>query len=148
MRKFKFRLQGLENIREMELDTLRQEYAQQQAELRRREQELLSTRDTLNATYTEFIRQKQHNTDPSQLLSLESYSLVLRDQLTACQAGVARQRQELSRARERLTSKHKEKKVLEKFHERQFTKYSQYIEREQQKELDETASNSYQQNQA
>ena len=148
MRKFKFRLQGLENIKEMELDTLRQEYAQQQAELRRREQELLATRDTLNAAYAEFIKRKLHHTDPADLLSLESYSLVLRDQLSACQAGVARQRQELSQARERLTSKHKEKKVLEKFHERQFTKYSQYIERELQKELDETASNAFQQNQA
>jgi flagellar export protein FliJ len=147
MRKFKFRLQGLENIKEMELDSLRQEYAQQQNELRRREQELLNARDNLNSTYTEFIRHKLNNTDPAMLLSLESYTLVLRDQLSACQTGVARQRQELANARERLTSKHKEKKVLEKFHERQFTKYSQYVDRELQKELDETASNAFQQHQ-
>jgi flagellar protein FliJ len=147
MRKFQFRLQGLENIKGMELDSLRQEYAQQQAELRRREQELLSARDSLNSTYVEFIKHKLNHTDPVMMLSLESYTLVLRDQLTACQAGVARQRQELSQARERLTNKHKEKKVLEKVHERQFTKYSQYVERELQKELDETASNAYQQSQ-
>ena len=147
MRKFKFRLQGLENIKGMELDTLRQEYAQQQAELRKREQELLSTRDNLNSTYAEFIKHKLGQADPVMLLSLESYTMVLRDQLSACQAGVAKQRQELASARERLTSKHKEKKVLEKFHERQFTKYSQYVDRELQKELDETASNAFQQQQ-
>lgn len=146
MRKFKFRLQGLENIRGMELDSMRQEYTLQQEELRNSEQELLHTRDGLNAAYNELAELRCQGMEPMIVLSLESYTQVLKSQLNACHKRVAGQRQALAAARERLTEKHKEKKVLEKFRERQHSRHSQYVERELQKELDETASNAHQQN--
>ena len=146
MRKFRFRLQGLTNLKGAELDALRQEHANAQAELRRSEEELLNTRAALDATYSELMDLRIKQADPTILLSLESYSIVLREQILALQQRVARQRQDLAEAHERLVAKHKEKKVLEKYRERKFTEYSQNVERELQKELDEAASHVQQDN--
>jgi flagellar export protein FliJ len=143
MRKFRFRLQNLENIRGMELDALRQAMANAQAGLRRAEEELLDARAALDSTYNEVAQLRLERADPMLLLSLESYTGVMRDQVLACAQQVARRKAELRAARERLVAKHKEKKVLEKFRERQHLKYSQYVERETQKELDETAKSSH-----
>jgi flagellar export protein FliJ len=143
MRKFRFRLQNLENIRGMELDALRQAMANAQAGLRRAEEELLDARDALDSTYNEVAQLRLERADPMLLLSLESYTGVMRDQVLACAQQVARRKAELREARERLVAKHKEKKVLEKYRERQHLKYSQYVERETQKELDETAKSSH-----
>lgn len=143
MRKFRFRLQNLENIRGMELDALRQAMANAQAGLRRAEEELLDARAALDSTYNEVAQLRLERADPMLLLSLESYTGVMRDQVLACAQQVARRKAELREARERLVAKHKEKKVLEKYRERQHLKYSQYVERETQKELDETAKSSH-----
>lgn len=141
MRKFRFRLQQLENIRGMELDALRQALAKAQAELRRAEEELLASREALDNAYNEVAQLRLGHADPMLLLSLDSYAQIMRDQVLACAQSVARRKAELREARERLVAKHKEKKVLEKYRERQHQTYSQYIERETQKELDETAKN-------
>jgi len=144
MRKFQFRLQSLENIKGMELDILRQELATAQAELRRAEEELINAREALNATYNELAELRAHQTEPMILLSLESYAGAMRDQVKACAQRVVQQSDGLRELRDHLSEKHKEKKVLEKHRERQFTKYSQHIERELQKELDEAAKNANQ----
>lgn len=141
MRKFRFRLQGLESIRGMELDALRQAYAAAQAELRQAEENALDARQALENAYVELAALRLSNADAMLLLSLESYALVMRDQVLACAQQVARRRLELREARERLVAKHREKKVLEKYRERQHQKYSRYVERESQKELDEAAKN-------
>jgi flagellar export protein FliJ len=141
VRKFRFRLQGLESIRGMELDALRQAYAAAQAELRQAEENALDARQALENAYVELAALRLSNADAMLLLSLESYALVMRDQVLACAQQVARRRLELREARERLVAKHREKKVLEKYRERQHQKYSRYVERESQKELDEAAKN-------
>jgi flagellar FliJ protein len=146
MRKFRFRLQGLANLKGAELDALRQEHAAAQAELRQTEGKLLATRAALDATYNELMELRLGQADPTILLSLESYCLVLRDQALALQQRVARQRHELAEAHERLVAKHREKKVLEKYRERKFTEYSQNVQRELQKEIDEAASHVQQDN--
>lgn len=146
MRKFRFRLQGLENIRGMELDQLRLALAEAQGQLRQAEGELLEARAALDNAYGELIRLRLEQADPVILISLESYAQVMRDQVMACAQNVARRKQALHEARERLTVKHREKKVLEKFRERQFLRYSLETERETQKGLDETAKNVYRQN--
>jgi flagellar export protein FliJ len=143
MRKFHFRLQQLENIRGMELDALRQALANAQADLRRAEEELLNSRSALDNAYNEVAQLRLKRADPMILLSIESYAGIMRDQVLACAQSVARRKAELREARERLVAKHKEKKVLEKFRERQHQSYSQYVERETQKELDETAKNAH-----
>lgn len=139
MRKFRFRLQSLENIRGMELDALRQALASAQADLRRAEQELHDARAALDNTYNEVAQMRLKQADSMLLLGLESYAGVMRDQVLACAQQVARRKQELHEARQRLVAKHKEKKVLEKFRERQHLKHSLYFAREEQKEIDETA---------
>lgn len=128
----------------MELDALRQAMASAQAGLRRAEEELLDARAALDTSYNEVAQLRLERADPMLLLSLESYTSVMRDQVLACSQQVARRKAELHAARERLVAKHKEKKVLEKYRERQHLRYSQYVERETQKELDETAKNSHQ----
>ncbi len=143
MRKFHFRLQQLENIRGMELDALRQALANAQAELRRAEEELLDSRAALDNAYNEVGQLRLSHADPMLLLSLESYAGIMRDQVLACAQSVARRKAELREARERLVAKHKEKKLLEKYRERQHLSYSLYTERETQKELDETAKNAH-----
>jgi len=145
MRKFKYRLAGLENIKGMELDALRQELANAQEELRRSQEEVLDLRHALDTTYNELAEMRRGTVDSLILLSLESYTGVLRDQIRAVKQRIADQRAALSEAQERLAEKHKEKKVLEKYRERKEAEYRQYVEREQQKELDETAANIYQQ---
>lgn len=143
MRKFKYRLQGLENIKGMELDALRQAFASAREELRRSEQELLSLRAALDNTYSELMELRIAQTDPLILLSLESYAATLREQIRAVAQRIADQRAALQEARENLALKRKEKKVLEKYRERKLTEYWRYVEREMQKELDETAANIY-----
>lgn len=139
-------MQTLENIKGLELDALQQQLAEKQAALRSAEQQLLAIRDALNDSYNELARMRSAGrTDPAILLSLESYSMLLRDQLRAQSQRVMQLRREMEEARGLLVQKHKEKKVLEKFHERKFAQYSQYVERELQKQLDETASNVYKQ---
>ena len=146
MRTFKFRLKGLEDLRGAELDALRQEYAAAQAELRRLEDGLLTLRATLDDTYNEIMELRRTRTDPVILLSLEGYTMMLRRRIRQLTGEIATQRQEMAETRERLIGKHKEKKVLEKYRERKFDEYSQYIERELQKELDEAASHVKQEN--
>jgi len=146
MRKFRFRLQSLENIKGLELDTLRQQLAKKQAAVRSAEQSLLAIRDALNDAYNELAKlRSEGRTDSTLLLSLESYTVLLRDQLRAQAQRVMQLRREMEEARGLLLTKHREKKVLEKYRERQLAKYSLNVEREEQKQLDETASNAYQQ---
>jgi len=140
MRKFKYRLQGLEDIKGMELDALRQAYAAAQRELRRSEQELLNLRAALDYTYSELMELRIAQADPLILLSLESYAAALREQIRAVSQRIADQRASLQEARDKLAQKRKEKKVLEKYRERKLADYRQYVERETQKELDETAA--------
>jgi flagellar export protein FliJ len=141
MRKFRYRLQGLEDIKGMELDALRQAYASAREELRRSEQELLNLRAALDSTYSELMDLRIAQTDPLILLSLESYAAALREQIRAVAQRIADQRAAPQEARENLALKRKEKKVLEKYRERKLTEYGKYVEREMQKELDETAAN-------
>jgi flagellar protein FliJ len=148
MKKFRFRLQTLEDLKGMELDGLRQQLAERQTAVRAAEQKLLATRDALNDSYTELARLREAGAyNPAALLSLEAYTVLLRDQLRAQAQHVMQLRREMEAARQALLAKHKEKKVLEKYRERQYEKYSQTTLGEQQKELDETASNVYQQHQ-
>ena len=144
MRKFKFRLQGLEDIKGMEFDALRQAFAAAREELKRSEGNLLNARAAQDSTYHELAIERTAQADPLILLSLESYGVLLRDQVRALTQKVAQQRRELQAAQDRLAAKYKEKKALEKFHERKSAEYNQYVERELQKELDETAQNMHQ----
>jgi flagellar export protein FliJ len=148
MRKFRFRLQSLENIKGLELDALKQTLAAAQAAVRKAEEALLATRDALNDAYNELAALRHAGrTDSTILLSLESYAGLLRDQLRAQAQRVVTLRREMESARAQLVAKHQEKKVLEKYHERQYERYSHKVETENQKDLDETASNVYQQKQ-
>ena len=144
MKKFQFRLQSLENIKGMELETLQQHYAAAQAELRRSEQELVDTQDALEEIYNELADLRRHRADAMILLSQESYAGLLRKQITAISERISKQKKDLAKARELLAEKHKEKKVLEKFHERQSAQYMDYVDRETQKELDEIALSMFQ----
>lgn len=144
MRSFRFRLKGLEDIKAMEFDALRQAFAAAREELRRTEGELLAARAALDQTYTELARERVAQADPLLLLSLEGYTVLLRDLVRALTQKTAEQRQQLRQAQERLAQKHKEKKALGKFHERKFAEYSRYVERELQQELDEIAKNMHQ----
>ena len=144
MRKFKYRLQGLENIKGMELDALRQALATAQEKLRRSEEELINLRAALDTTYNELTELRIAQTDPLILISLESYTGVLREQIRAVAQRVTDQREALREAQQHLAEKRKEKKVLEKYRERKLAEYNQYAEKELQKELDETAGNIHQ----
>lgn len=144
MREFKFRLKGLEDIKGMEFDALRQAFAAARKELRLTEGELLEARAALDAAYDELARERLAQADPLLLLSLEGYAVLLRDQVRALTHKAAQQRRQLRDAQERLAQKYKEKKALEKFHQRRLTEYSQYVERELQKELDEIGQNMHQ----
>ena len=146
MKKFKYRLEKLENIKGLEVDGLRQELAEAQAQLRKLEQELINFRASLDDTYTELMGLRITQTDPLFLLSLESYASILRDQITKSMQLIATGRQELSERRDKLVKKHKEKKVLEKYRERQELKHSQTNDRLNQSELDEAAQNVHQRN--
>jgi|GEM_PF-5841366 len=114
MRKFRFRLQGLEDIKGMEFDALRQAFAAAREELKRAEGDLLNARAAQDATYRELANERTAQADPLILLSLESYGVLLRDQVRALTQKVAQQRRELQEAQDRLAAKHKEKKALEK----------------------------------
>jgi flagellar FliJ protein len=140
VRKFRFRLKGLEDLKGAELDALRLEFAAAQAELKRLEGGLLTARATLEETYNEIMKLRCSRTDPLILICLESYTGVLRERIRQLRKDLTAQRQETAETRERLVGKHKEKKVLEIYRERKFDEYSKYLERELQKELDEAAS--------
>jgi len=125
----------------MELDALRQAFAAAQAELWKTEGELIVARDTLDATYNELAELRIAQAEPLILLSLESYTGVLREQIRGLRQRITEQRQQLKEAQERVAEKHKEKKVLEKYRERKFIEYNANLEREIQQELDEIAQN-------
>lgn len=144
MRKFKYRLEGLENIKGMELDALRQALATAQEKLRRSEEELINLRAALDNTYNELGELRIAQADPLILISLESYTGVLREQIRAVAQRISDQRNALREAQQHLAEKRKEKKVLEKYRERKLAEYNQYAEKELQKELDETAGNIHQ----
>jgi len=148
MRKFRFRLKSLENLKGMERDALRQELAVAQEELRKAEQQLLGARDALDAAYNELAELRVAQVDSTILLSLESYTGILRDQIRAHAQRVAELRHSIEEARERLAEKHKEKRVLEKYREQKYTQHSRHVEREEQKELDEVAKNLHHRDQA
>lgn len=146
MKKFRFKLARLEEVKETELDRLRMETAGAERALSQAQQDLASARLVLEQTYDELSRLRQKQSDPLILLSLESYTSILRESIRKCSQAVLERSRELSDARERLTGKHREKKLIEKVRERKFTEYSLYLDRETQKELDETAKNAHNRN--
>lgn len=148
MKKFKFRLEKLENIKGLEVDGLRQELAEAQAQLRKFEHDLIDFRESLDNTYTELIGLRMTQTDPLFLLCLESYAGIVREQISKSTQLIATQRQELAQRRDKLVEKHKEKRILEKNRERQQQKHSQTVERLTQNELDEVAQNAHQRHQS
>jgi flagellar FliJ protein len=140
MKAFRFRFASVENIKRLQLDELRQALAQRQAAVRAAEDRLLSLRTALDETYVALGQERQRRPDPAVLMSLESYSELLRGQIQLQARRVLELRHELEQAQRRLVAKHREKKVLEKLRERQHAEYSQMEQREDQKELDEAAS--------
>lgn len=146
MRRFRFTYEKLEAVRGTELDLARQETAGAEQGLRRAQEKLASTRDTLEQTYEELARLRRLQADPLFLLSMEGYAGLLREGVRTGSVEVLQQSQALDEARLRLTQKHREKKLLEKVRERQHGEYSLYAQREDQKELDETAKHAHTRN--
>jgi flagellar FliJ protein len=140
VKSFRFRLASVENVRQLELDDLRQQLAQRQAAVRSAEDRLLSLRGALDETYVALAQERIRQPDPAVLMSLESYSMLLRTQMQQQTLKILDLRREMELAQRRLVAKHREKKVLEKLRERQHAEYSQTQQREEQKELDEAAS--------
>ncbi|MCH7472492.1 hypothetical protein IIA79_06020 [bacterium] len=143
MQRFSFRLEKLESVRGMELDAMRQAMAEAEQRLRQAEEELLMSRNTLELAYDELMKLRLCNADPVVLLSLETYACKRHEHAEGCLRRVDEQGQALLQARDRLTGKHKEKRVLEKYRARQFTEYSRLAGRQDQRELDEAAKNAH-----
>ena len=69
------------------------------------------------------------------------YTALLRHRLQEQNGLIARRQHELEQARLRVSEKHRETKVLEKHREQQFGIYLQDMERDMQREMDESAGN-------
>jgi flagellar FliJ protein len=139
MKRFRFRLASLENIRRMQVDELRQVLAKQQAALRKAEDELLSQRAALDDTYNGIAQERTNNPDTAVLASFEAYAGMLRKGMQMQAYRVLELRRELDLAQRRLIEKYREQKVLGKLRERQHAQHSLKLERDTQHELDEAA---------
>jgi flagellar export protein FliJ len=141
VKKFRFKLARLETVRGLELDGLKLLVSQAEQAHQQALGELEAARAALEQSYDDLSRQRGAGLAAELLLSLESYSALLREQIKLAAERVIQREAELRAAREKLTAKHQEKRALEKLRERDRQMYSLSQQREEQGELDETAKN-------
>lgn len=143
MRKFRFKLGRLEQVKGLELDGLRLALSVAEQAHKQAVDELEEARAALESSYDELARQRAEGVSGAMLQSLESYSMLMREQIRQAAERVIQREAELREARERLSAKLQEKKALEKMREREFKLYSLELERHEQSEFDETAKHAH-----
>jgi flagellar export protein FliJ len=140
MKKFRFRLKSLEELRSAEVDAARQAMLAAQEELRRAEQRLVTLRESIEKSYGEIARMRSERADAAMVLSIEAYCSLLRQQEQRQQMEVQRLSRRFSELRDELAERHKDKRVLEKYRERLKEEHGLQMALHMQNELDETAS--------
>ena len=144
MKRFSYRFSGLQGVRGIELDNLRMDMISAQRMLEEAELELQRLRTELENSYDEIARLRKHRGSHVLMQSMEGYGAQLHHKLQDQTGRIMRCRHELEQARHRVSEKHLETKVLEKHREKQFELHLKDMERDMQRELDESAGNTAQ----
>ncbi|MCB1186490.1 flagellar FliJ family protein [bacterium] len=141
MKRFSYRFEGLQNVRGIELDNLRMDMRSIEHQLELAQLQLHEMQAELETSYEEIARLRASRGGTVMLESLNGYTALLRHRLQEQNGLIARRQHELEQARLRVSEKHRETKVLEKHREQQFGIYLQDMERDMQREMDESAGN-------
>ncbi|MEZ5339743.1 MAG: flagellar FliJ family protein [bacterium] len=141
MKKFRYRFASLENVRGLELDNLRMELRGAQQKLEEALEQQQNMLGELEQSYDEIARLRASRGVALLQESLGSYTALLKRRLQDQAGLIEKRRNELEQVQQLVSEKHQETRVLEKHRERQFGAYLQEMERDMQRELDETAGN-------
>lgn len=140
----KFRLAAVLRVRELIEDRRKREFGGAMGELVRARGERDLERATLAATQDEYNRRAEHATGSIEFLRLWQAYLVARRMELHLKEGVVREvEQEVDRRRNVLMEATRDRKAVEKLHERFLVRRQYEFNREAEKQLAETALNRF-----
>jgi len=143
MRRFKFRLQTALEVTRRREDVLYQELKKRQAAYQQAAEEL-SRLQKLHAKLAEDLNRSCREGLAAEMIRLfKNYMQVLEEELKQQKTAVDRKKAELERCRAELLFYMKKRKVMEKLRQRRWEEYCYWLQREEQKELDETAASRF-----
>ncbi|MGE5584717.1 MAG: flagellar export protein FliJ [Bacillota bacterium] len=143
MRRFRFRLQKLLEVRRLKEDTLRQELARTQEALRRGNDVLEKLGAMHGATLEELRASVAGTLDVEWIAACHRYLGFLAHRIEEQQAAVNRLAREEAAKREALVAARRARKVVEKLRERAYARYREEFARAEQAFLDEVGVTRY-----
>jgi flagellar protein FliJ len=147
VKKFKFRLQKLLDIREARETEIKHELMKVlsiQNKERVHQDELKSKINQYEIKYSEKIKKGFLSVD--EIMSLMRYADISRKAIAESQKRIEKLEPEVNRIREKLVTASREKKIVEKLKERKIEEFNYELSREQFKENDDMNQKIYQRN--
>ncbi|NLG79667.1 MAG: flagellar export protein FliJ [Firmicutes bacterium] len=143
MRRFRFRLQKLLEVRRLKEDALRQELARAQEALQREKAVLERLGAAHGATLEELRASVGGTLDVQWIAAYHRYLGFLAHRIEEQRAVVDRAAREEAAKREALIAARRARKVVEKLKERAYARYCEEVAREEQAFLDEVGTTRY-----
>ena len=140
MKKFKFTLQTLFDVKQSLKEKLQAEYAAAEAAYQAAMEKLTSLVRTFEEEMDTFEARSREGIAAHELASAAAYHEDLLVRIRRAEAEVARTLKIAEGKREELVTVHKELKVLEKLYEKQHAEYLKELEKDEAKALDSILS--------
>lgn len=139
MRKFKYKFEKLERVREIEADQASMEHMRSVNARLQSEENLASHLSELEIAYAERRAISGSTIDPLDLLNRENHSVLIRQHIRLAETDLETSLAREDDTRTFLLEKVKRKKVVVAFRERKYEEYLVEQNRIEQKDLDDTA---------
>lgn len=140
MKKFRFTLQSLYDVKLTIKDKLQAEYAEAEAAWRAALERQLGLERLYEEEIAAFEARAREGVTASELTRAAAYHEDLRERIQRAKAETARTSKIMSEKREELVAVHKEIKVLERLQEKQYAGYLKELEKDEAKVMDSILS--------
>ena len=143
MKEFNFRLQSVLNLKEQQQDSIQKELMQLHNQYSQVEQQINNYQQK-KINYLQQLKSKEaEGINLNNMIRYHNYIDHLNQEIEELELKLNYWQEEISKCREKLLSKTKEKKVLDKLKDRKHEEYWEDFLREEQKFNDELATNSF-----
>lgn len=143
MKPFVFKLQTALNLKIKEEDRVKEELRRLTNRCQEEFDVLAALEERLGQLEDRLRRRQEARVDVAEIQRCLDYLPVMKDRILRQKEVIRRIKEEIEKTRQELVEIMRERKVLEKLRERHFAQYLVEVNREEQKIIDEMATNGY-----
>jgi flagellar FliJ protein len=140
LKKFKFKLQPVLHHRQTKEDLVKKELAEVKLLFEKEQRLLGELKEKLNSLQNEFRDKQRLSLDPTEAAAYAGCIEKVNEEIEAQIARLTEIAQEVKKTQERLLEATKDKKVLEKLHDKKYEEFKQEFEKTEQAQIDELAT--------